>query len=154
MDVRDRVPGVVAAVEDAAKSLLVEAELAGQLAGATHQGAEEGIVGRLDREQARDVALGNHQDVVGSLRVGIGESKKLVVLIENLRGNARPHDLAKDARHGCGVYTAVRRLRGSSAAARSFRDMEEVPISAISSARTQRRESVLAAEAEPARVAR
>src|SRR6185503_1148365 len=108
VDVVDAVTRVLAGIEDEAESALRQALRPREFGGTSHQAAHQLVVARRQVEHARDVPLGNDEDVNGPLRVDVVEGEHGVVLIGDARGDAARHDLAEQARHDCRVYTKSR----------------------------------------------
>src|SRR6185503_17526962 len=118
VDVVDAVSRIVTGVEDQPEAPLGQAQVGGQVAGASHQAPHEGVVAGGQVQDARDVALGHDEDVDRALRVDVVEGQDRVVLVGHAGRDLPGHDLAEQAGHGDRVYTRVRppRCRAASSA--------------------------------------
>src|SRR4029079_2237416 len=88
VDVVDAVARVLAGVEDEAEPPFGQALRPREVGGTSHQAAHQPVVGRRQVEHARDVPLGDDEEVYGPLRVDVVEGEHGVVLVGDAGGDA------------------------------------------------------------------
>jgi len=94
--VKDALSGAKSRIHDRTESLGREPALGRDMRGDAHEATEKGLVGLRRVGERRDVAGGNYEHVVGSLRGDIVEGNDVVVTIDDRSGNTAGNDLTED----------------------------------------------------------
>jgi hypothetical protein len=105
VDVEHAIARVGPGVEDESEAPLRQAKIPGEVAASPNQRSHERIVLGGQVQKAREVFLGDQQDVDGGFGPDVVEGQNGVVLVDHPRGDPARDDLAEEARHEATVYT-------------------------------------------------
>ncbi len=106
MDVQviDRLPTMLATVDDQAIPALIDPFLNGKLIGDGDHVTDQAVVFRLEVADGLQVDVGNDQNMDGSLRLDVSKCRHQLILIDDVCGHLACDDTAENAVHNVSPF--------------------------------------------------